>query len=186
MADYQNILKELRSNVRLRLGVGLIVTILVGYSAILLDEYRQKLRTEHQALVKRLAQLEGVTQQTQWTQRASETRALLVELEDKLWRANSKGLAQANLQAWLDSQMKAAAITETRLTMESTVDSTKYANVWQVTAQINGNFTAASLDTLLLAFAKNPQWVIVDRLEVYRTKPAKFLVVVTAFFQAHV
>lgn len=186
MADYQSLIKELRNNVRLRMGLGVIIAIIASYSALLLDEYRQKLRTEHQTSVKRLAQLEGVTQQTQWTQRASDTRALLVQLEDKLWRANSKGLAQANLQAWLDSQIKAAAITETRLTMESTVDSNKYANVWQVTAQINGNFTAASLDTLLMAFAKNPQWVIVDRLEIYRTKPAKFLLVVTAFFQAHV
>lgn len=186
MADYQTLLKELRSNARLRIGMGVIIVILASYCALLIDEYRQKLQTEHQTLVKRLAQLESVTQQTQWTQRASDTRALLVQLEDKLWRANSKGLAQANLQAWLDSQMKAAAITETRLTMESTVDSTKYTNVWQVTAQINGNFTATSLDALLLAFAKNPQWVIVDRLEIYRTKPAKFLLVVTAFFQAHV
>ena len=185
MANYQSFIKELRNNSRLRIGLGVIIVILASYIFLLLDEYRQKLQTEHQTLVKRLAQLEGVTQQTQWNQRATDTRGLLVQLEDKLWRANSKGLAQANLQAWLDSQIKAAAITETRLTMESTVDSTKYDNLWQVSAQINGNFTATSLDTLLLAFTKNPQWVIVDRLEIYRTKPAKFLLVVTAFFQAH-
>ncbi|MEZ5671345.1 MAG: hypothetical protein R3E08_02790 [Thiotrichaceae bacterium] len=186
MINSQNLIKELRNNARLRIGLGFIAIILASYIFLLLDEYRQKLQTEHQAQVKRLAQLEGVTRQTEWTQRASDARALMVELQDKLWRANSKGLAQANLQAWLDSQIKAAAITETRLTMESTVDSTKYENLWQVTAQINGNFTASSLDTLLLAFAKNPQWVMVDRLEIYRTKPAKFLLVVTAFFQAHV
>jgi hypothetical protein len=186
MINSQSLLKELRNNARLRIGLGVIAVIVASYLFLLLDEYRQKLQTEHQSLVKRLAQLESVTQQTQWTQHASDARALLVQLEDKLWRANSKGLAQANLQAWLDAQVKAATIAETRLTMESTVDSTKYENLWQVTAQINGNFTAQSLDKLLLAFTKNPQWVIVDRLEIYRTKPAKFLLVVTAFFQAHV
>lgn len=186
MINSQSLIKELHNNARLRIGLGLIALILASYIFLLLDEYRQKLQTEHETQVKRLAQLEGVTRQTEWTQRASDARALMVELQDKLWRANSKGLAQANLQAWLDSQIKAATITDTRLTIESTVDSTKYENLWQVTAQINGNFTASSLDTLLLAFAKNPQWVMVDRLEIYRTKPAKFLLVVTAFFQAHV
>ena len=117
-------------------------------------------------------------------QRATEARAMRVQIEDKLWTATTKGLAQANLQAWLDSQLKSATIAEARLKVEAALDVPKYANLWQVTAQIEGVFTPASLELFLLRMGEHPQWLVIDRLEIHHTQSPRFTLIIIAYFQA--
>ncbi len=156
---------ELRTNNRLQVGLVAIIAILVAYSLLSLDEYRLKLIKELAQQQQRLAQLSGVVAQTEWQQRAEATRALRVQLEDKLWKANTVGLAQANFQAWLESNVR-KHVPEARFRVDTPIEiQQEKMNLWQIKAQVDGIFLFSKINDLLLNIAKQPQWVIIDRLE---------------------
>ncbi|MEN9460212.1 MAG: hypothetical protein RIS84_232 [Pseudomonadota bacterium] len=182
--SFDKLLEELRNNTRLRLGIWLILAIVLGYSLLVMDDYRKQLATEHQTLAERLDKLETLVKQTVWTERATAAHALQVQVESKLWVANSKGLAQANVQAWLDSQLKVLKVAEPRLKVEAAVENSQHRNLWQVSGQIDGIFTPASMEQFLLNIATHPQWILVERLEIRQGQPSRFTMVVTAYFQA--
>ncbi len=156
---------ELRTNIRLQAGLVAIIIILVTYGLLSLDEYRLKLIKDLGQQHQRLAQLSGVVAQTEWQQRAEASRALRVQLEDKLWKANTIGLAQANFQAWLENNVR-KHVPEARFRVDTPIEIQQESmNLWQIKAQIDGIFLFSKVNELLLNIANQQQWVIVDRLE---------------------
>jgi len=181
----QSMLKELQSNTRLRVGLWLIAGIIAIYGILLLDDQRLKLQGEYKTTVARLHQLENIAQQADWTKRADEIKKLRQDLESKLWQANTQGLAEANLQAWFDKQLKELEINVQRLKVESVVESQPTMKLWKVTAHIGAKFVPKQFDGLLLAMAKNPQWLIIERLDVFgANRNPRFVIIASAYFQA--
>ncbi|ALG67807.1 hypothetical protein [Beggiatoa leptomitoformis] len=174
---------ELQNNIRLRLGLWFILFILSAYGLLLLNDYRYKVMGEYTEANKRLAQLQSITQQQYWLERKQQVQTLRLDTESHLWLANSKGLAQANVQAWLSNQLKVAGIKEPRIKAEAAIDATQTAlNLWQVTAQVEAPFSVNSVNTLLLAITQNPQWLIIERFEIRSGQSMRFTLVVTAYF----
>lgn len=182
--DLENPLQELRTNVRLRLGLWLIAAILGLYGILIMDDYRQKLITDYQNQATRFMQLQSVINETQWETRVEQLRALKIPLEEKLWKATSKGLAQANLQTWLDIQAKAAKLEIYRLTVEEPIETSEKPALWQISAQMDGVFVSQGVETLLQLFSQHSQWVIVERLDIQAPPNGRFTLVVTVYFQA--
>jgi len=182
--EIENPLQELRTNVRLRLGLWLIAAIVGFYGILALDDYRQKLMKDYQSQANHLMQLQSVINETQWQARVEQIRALKVPLEEKLWKATSKGLAQANLQTWLDTQAKTAKLEIHRLTVEEPIETKEKPALWQISAQIDGVFVSSGFENLLLAISQHPQWVIVERLDIQAPPNGRFTLVVTVYFQA--
>lgn len=184
--EFENPLQELKTNVRLRLGLWLIAAILGFYSILAVDDYRQKLIKDYQSQAGHLMQLQSVSNETQWAARIEQIRALKIPLEEKLWRSTSKGLAQATLQTWLDSQAKIAKLQVHRLTMEEPIETKEQPPLWQISAQMDGVFISEGFEQLLLNIANHSQWVIVDRLDIQAPPNGRFTLVVTAYFQVPV
>jgi hypothetical protein len=182
--EIENPLQELRTNVRLRLGLWLIAAIVGFYGILALDDYRQKLMKDYQSQANHLMQLQSVINETQWQARVEQIRALKVPLEEKLWKATSKGLAQANLQTWLDTQAKTAKLEIHRLTVEEPIETKEKPVLWQISAQMDGVFVSSGFENLLLAISQHPQWVIVERLDIQAPPNGRFTLVVTVYFQA--
>lgn len=181
--DIENPLQELKTNVRLRLGLWLIAAIIGLYGILALDDYRKKLVKDYQSQANHFMQLQGVINETQWGARVEQIRALKIPLEEKLWKATSKGLAQANLQTWLDMQAKAAKLEIHRLNVEEPIETKEKPVLWQVSAQIDGVFVSQGLETLLQTFSQHNQWVIIDRLDIQAPPNGRFTLVVTVYFQ---
>jgi hypothetical protein len=181
--DIENPLQELRTNVRLRLGLWLIAAIIGLYGILTLDDYRKKLIKDYQSQSNHFMQLQSVINETQWGARVEQIRALKIPLEEKLWKATSKGLAQANLQTWLDMQAKAAKLEIHRLTVEEPIETKEKPALWQVSAQMDGVFVSQGLETLLQIFSQHSQWVIIDRLDIQAPPNGRFTLVVTVYFQ---
>jgi hypothetical protein len=184
--EIENPLQELRTNLRLRLGLWLIIAIVGFYGILTLDDYRKKLVKDYQSQANYFLQLQSVINETQWSTRVEQIRALKVPLEDKLWKATSKGLAQANLQTWLDAQAKAAKLEIHRLTVEEPVETKEKPTLWQVSAQMDGVFVSQGLEALLLILYQYSQWVIVERLDIQTPPNGRFTLVVTVYFQVPV
>lgn len=181
----QSLLNELRSNTRLRLGIWLIILILLIYGLLLLDDYKHKLIEQYADSEQQLLKLQSVAQQKHWEKRLQETSTLRIELENKLWRASSQGLARADFQAWLSIAIRHASLEKTRLKVEDIEVLTGTPTLWKVSAQIDGFFVAEPIAALLREIAKNPQLIVVEHLDIPPQGSRRFSLQVSAYFQAN-
>jgi hypothetical protein len=176
------LIKELRENTRLRLGLWLVSAILLSYPLLLLRDYEHSLALAHGSALEQLARLRDISAQDAWAAQAERARALRVQAEDKLWRADSRGLAQATLQSWLQAQLKTAGIDKPRLNVETTVDAGP--GLWKVSAKCDAPFEPAQLELFLKILADHPQWLVVERLEARKAYTSQFSLVLSAYFHA--
>ncbi|MCP4698921.1 MAG: hypothetical protein GY862_19015 [Gammaproteobacteria bacterium] len=180
----RSLFKELRDNTRLRIGLWLIIAILAGHMLTILNDDLDKRKKEHESALQRLQRLQTIAGQTEWPQRAKAGRALLVQFENKLWSADSKGGAKAGFRTWLERQIKFSKISNSRLRVEPVAIAPKHPDLWQVTATLDAAFARESLRALLLKLGEHPQLLNVDRLEVRRSGKPKLSLRVTAYFRA--
>jgi hypothetical protein len=176
------LLKELQENMRLRLGIWGVSAILLSYPLLLLRDYEHSLALAHGSALEQLHRLRDISAQDAWAEQAERARALRVQAEDKLWRADSRGLAQATLQSWLQAQLKIAGIEKPRVTVESTIDAGP--GLWKVSAKCDAPFEAAKLELLLKILATHPQWLVVERLETRMSHSPQFSLLLSAYFHA--
>ena len=180
-----SLITELRRNTRLRVGVWAIVAIILTYTVMVVNDYHKQLQADYDKALAHLNQLQSIAKQTQWAERASKAQELRTQLAARLWQADTKGLAQAIFQTWLQEEIFFARIEKPQLHVEEAVDVAKYPQFWQVTAKLKGAFVPKRLISLLSAIAKHPQLVVTERLNIrhHRKKPT-FIFIVSAYFQA--
>lgn len=179
-----DLIGELHRNSRLRLGLWLIGLILAGYGLFALDDQRRASQAELEQAREHLAKIQTIARQQDWPNRAEAAAELRQTLEAKLWTATSKGLAQANFQAWLSEQTKQSGLVNTRLAVENTVPVPGRPSLWRVGARLEGDFRQPALDQLLLALAREPRLIQIERLEIRKTTQSRFSLVVSGYFQA--
>ena len=175
---------QLRENVRLRWGLWAILVVLGLYFVLVLSDYRKEVSEKYLQRLSYLSKLERATREVQWPERVVAARALLTQLEGRLWQANTRGLAQATFQTWMTGQLRARGLSEHRLRVEPALDVSGHPGLWQVTARVEDVFDKMQLEALLADFANNAQLTVVDGLEIKAERSPRFTLVVKAYFQA--
>lgn len=160
------LLLELRQNFRLRIGLWLIIGLFLSYAVIFLNTYQGKIKKDYQEALHRLHQLRTIAKQTQWPQRATQIHQLLQQLEARLWQAETKGLAQAMFQSWLQEEMYFAQFENPRLDMQAPLEVPNYPQIWQVTADLNAGISPIKLHQFLSGLLQNPQLVAIEKLDI--------------------
>ncbi|MEM7015751.1 MAG: hypothetical protein AAF512_00260 [Pseudomonadota bacterium] len=176
------LLQEFRENIRLRLGVWAVCIIVAIYVMLVLHDHKEKLRGEYAQVNGHLARLKDVASQAEWAQRAQDAKTLRLDAEKKLWSANSRGLAGATLQSWLDTTIRTIGIERSRIQIESPQEITGEQTLWKASAQVDGLFTPEKLRAMLLKMSENSEWIITERLEVRPSAPPTFSLLVTSYF----
>ena len=180
-----SLITELRRNTRLRVGVWAIVTILLTYTVMVINDYHKQLKKDYDKALASLNQLQSIAQQTQWAERASGAQELRTQLAARLWQANTKGLAQAMFQTWIQEEIFFAKVEKPILVVGDAMDVPKYPQFWRVTAKLTGAFVPKRLFALLAEIAKNPRLAVTERLDIrHHQKRPKFIMVVSAYFKA--
>lgn len=174
---------ELRHNTRLRMGIWLIAALLLSYFVIRLHDYQTQLKQNHHAVLTRLVQLQTISDQVQWIERAQQTQTLRNQLQAKLWQADTKGLAHATFQQWLNKTSDKTKLTGLRLQVQSVVEVPKTKNLWQVSAKLKADFNAESFNSLLLAIVEHARLIVTERLEIRKLSKPRFTLILTAYFQ---
>jgi len=183
-------LQELRSNLRLRLGLAAIIAI-VMLNALL--DWRDRLDAsvvEHRALLSRLARLSQFHEVDQWQIRVTEAQQAMTRARAQLWRQNSAGLAQAQVQDWLNRllrQCAATAVSVRVIESEPALETTALRErlppelrlLQPLRARVDFASDPAVLLVLLGALNDSPQRVVIDTLIV---KPFKTEVALTFWF----
>ena len=184
-------LQELRSNLRLRLGLAVIVSILV-LNALL--DWRDALAVsvdEHRRLLTQLARLSQHQEADQWQVRAAEAAEVLMQARAQLWRQSSAGLAQAQVQDWLNRLLRQSGATavsvrviEPEVALETSALRERLPEdmrqLQSLRARVEFASDPAVLLVLLAALNDSPQRVIVDTLIV---KPFKTELALTFWFE---
>jgi hypothetical protein len=175
---------EWRRNPRLRLAAAVAVAILLGYGGLLLSDELPPLRAEHRRLQQQLASAEGLARQDFWLERRDAVKALLVQLESRLWSASSRGLAQADVQGWLAGLLRAARITPTRVQVEPAREEANRPGVWEVAGRVEAPLDIASLLNLLRYIEAYERLTVIEQLEIQDGRPPRFALVFKAYFRA--
>jgi len=176
---------EWRQNPRLRMGGWLILIIMMAYAIMRLSDLEDAIKNDYQRKARHLDELKALTQQKEWINRADAAKALIVQMEGRLWRANSRGLAQANVQIWVDNLLKEKHITEARTQVEPARDITGYKGIWQVSAKIDAAFNPRQLADLLYTVESHQQLVVVEQLDAILNEMPRFTLVMKFYFQAN-
>ena len=181
----QNFLNELRSNTRLRLGLWLILFILLAYGLLRLNDYQKELMIQYSSAQQQLNKLESIAGQKYWKQRKIDAETLKIELEKRLWKASSQGLARADFQSRLSISLRHAKLDKSRIKVEDIEVLTGTPTLWKVSARIDGVFKADLIAQLLRDMANNPEIIVVERLDIPPKGSKRFNLQVSAYFQAN-
>lgn len=174
-------LEELRSNQRLRIGVVAILVILLAYGLLEWRDRQAVAVADYTRLLNQVARLGANMQPAQWQQRASEARGALDQARSQLWRNQSIGLAQAQVQDWLNGLLRQAGakalsvrVSEPEVNQEGQALVSRLPADLQslqlLRARIEFSSDPTVLLALLAAFNDSPQRVILEGLTIKQLK----------------
>ena len=184
-----------KDNPRLRLGLWLVVGIFWLYGLLLLRDEARLATSEHQTLAKKVARMQAQSNQSEWKVRVEPAQALQLELESRLWREGTIGLAQATFQDWLNQAVQQSNLTRAVVTVAAQEESTSKNNntaktesglnrdLWKVSAKVAFDFAPKGLYALIGRLEGNDKQIIVESLVVRSTPSPRADMVLVAYFQ---
>ena len=183
------ILEEWRKNNRFRMGALLISGILIFYFFLLMHDANEGNKRNYSELLGKLATVEPTQEKEIWSKRQTEAKAFLENLEGKFWRANSRGMARALVQAWVDGLAKEYKIPSLRIRVELPVDVSHFEGIWEVVATLDADLAPENLHDLLRVLETYPKLVSIEKLFVTEhgmevMDPKRFTLVLKAYFKA--
>ncbi|MDD5123601.1 hypothetical protein [Methylovulum sp.] len=186
MQAYKQLLLQWRENPRLRIGLILITLIVVGNGLLALDEYQNGLLEEYTRQDKKLTKLHYVQRQTDWAEKADSIKNIRLQLENGLWRAETKGLAQANAQTWFSDKIRQLNLNGLEIAGASVQSDLKTPAIWRVALEIKGTLYDTDLLELLNNIEQNPQLMQIEQLQINRDLQdlLRITLQVSCYFQA--
>lgn len=156
---------EWRANPRLRVGGIAIAAILALYAALLLSDWRRELATEYEARTLQLYKVAALAGQQQWTTRAQDAADIRRALQAKIPPSTSTGLAQAEMQSWMNQVLRGFG---QRLTTESkpTVRVDAGEALWKVQMAVRGPLSARQLLEILGKIEGSERLLVVEDIRI--------------------
>lgn len=179
-----DMLRELRSNARLRLGLYVIGFILLFYLISLLGTARDQLHGRYVAVAQQHANDVRVAGQAYWPKRAEQAQSRLLKWQGLLWHADSPGLAQADLQSWMNGLASHLKLRNANITTQSAVSVANQSGIWMVSGTLQAKFDAAVLPRLLARIEKHQPRVQVVHLDARPGRLDRMRIGIEAYFTA--
>ncbi len=177
--------QQANANPRLRWMLWGILYIFLIYFALSLGEWRAEQQqdiNQSQRTIKKLEQLES---QTEWPQRWSAEKEVGVQLQQRLWKAKTVGLAEADLQNYLRDLINNHNADGLRLRLaptEAVVIGGE--SLFKVSADVSAVLNIAQIDNLMRSIAEHSQVLLVERFAYSPQRAGQFNMLVTAYFSA--
>ena len=135
--------------------------------------------------------------QTEWTARLEPARAAQLELEGRLWREGTIGLAQAAFQDWVNQAVQLSNLTRPIVTVAAqegitaAVDKTSGGaadpvapdGIWKVSAKLTFDFTPKGFYALMGRLAGHDKEIVVEVLLIRGAPIPRAEMVLVAYFQ---
>ncbi len=189
----KDLIAQLKANLRLRLGLGVIVAILWLYGLLTLQDRAHTLRAADSSLASRITHVRGVLAQHAWGPRLTSARLQEVALESTLWQGETFGLAQATFQDWLNQALAQAAVGRPDVTMGAGSDngsdegsgnaSDGPRDLWAVEAKVEFDFNPQNFNEFMMAVEKSPRLIRISSLAVQEDPIPRVNAVLVAYFE---
>jgi len=192
------LLTELKTNPRLRWGFWAIVGVLWLYGVLALRDEVQRKSDSYLVLSKKVARTQETAAQSEWPNRLGDARSLQLNLESRLWREDTIGLAQATFHDWLSQLAQQANLTKVQLVVaaqdiesagrkdsaSSDGSGTRIASdLWKLSAKLNFDFNPQSFYPLLTRISTHEKKVAVELLAIRSTPTPKAELMLVAYFR---
>jgi hypothetical protein len=192
-----NFLIQLRENARLRWGVALIIGTCWLYCILLIHEALQTGTRLHRSASQSLVRTRAQMTQTEWLARVAPAKTLAVQLESRLWRAATPGLAQAAFQDTLKAATLKAAVARPQVnvtlveeppaeapnpTSNASAPSTP-PDLWKVKAMVSFEFSAPGVLDVLRQIEGHDRQIVVAALSFSQSPLSRVELELYAYFQ---
>jgi hypothetical protein len=159
-----------------RAGIGLIaIGALLGiYGLVALHRATTAQISVYTQNYAQLERIVAVAREHEWPQRAEDSAKLRQALESRLWTAESEGVAQADLQAWISGVGHEIGMPMFDIRVESAKPKELPADLRQITATITAQPSEAAVVALLERIVQAPHLTVISRLHV-RQQPGPLL-----------
>lgn len=187
-----NALAELKANPRLRWGLWGIVGVCWLYGILELRDDIQNKGDTYRALSKKTARIKEVATQEEWLSRRTDAQALRINMESRLWRENTIGLAQATFQDWLNQLTQQANLAKAQLAVaaqegegiggkdQAGAEST--FGLWKVSAKLSFDFNPQSFYPLLTRIATHEKKLVMESLTIRSTPSPRVELLLVAYY----
>lgn len=192
------LLAELKTNPRLRWGLWAIVGVLWFYGILALRDEVQVKSDSYLSLSKRVLRMKGTAAQSEWPSRLRDAQSLQLNLESRLWRENTIGLAQATFHDWLNQIAQQANLTKVQLVVAAQDNESatgkepassegggtrNTSDLWKVSAKLNFDFNPQGFYPLLTRISAHEQKVAIESLVIRSTPTPKAELMLVAYFR---
>ncbi len=173
---------QVRANRRLAIALAFIPIMLWGYLVLTTQGWVDEAVSRLNQRREEVGRLERVAGDAAWARRARETDARRSELENRLWRIETEGLARAEFQEWLLSSARKAGIGRpTATSQRADGEATAQAGYRAISVSLSGDFTPESLQALLAAIANEKRLIIINSMRIQRQPLPRIDMVLTAY-----
>jgi hypothetical protein len=160
-----NIIQQWQGNQRLRLGCLLISAILCWLMYQSLVERTTEIKSSCQQQNTQIERLQKLADKDVWIERLQNVTRHKQEIKARLLSAESRGLAQAQVQTKLYTLLQQQEIKQRRVNVSPPVPLAKLSGVWQVEATLEGDYLRQPLVKILLELESAKYLVSVEHLE---------------------
>ena len=172
---------ELQRKPRLRLGVWVVVALVLGLGLTVQSDRLAEASQAHADETRLLAGAQFALQRRDWPDLLAAERIVNSELVARLWRAETEGLAQAQLQQALRDVSERLSLRSTRIQAGLTRSVPGLPGVCEVQARFRSIYSPGDELRLLYTFASFERKLIADRLEL-ASRNSTINVIVSAYF----
>ena len=172
---------ELAEKPPLRLGAWVVAAIVLVNILLAQGVRLAAARGEHGEQTARLAAMTSAFQRDDWDELLEAARAGDRAFEQWLWRADTAGQAQAQLQQTLTTLATKHGFRKPRIQPGLTQPAIGLPDVLRVQARFTSAYEGASALEVLLALAESEKKLVVDRLVMQRNG-RQFTLLISAYF----
>jgi hypothetical protein len=158
--------RQWRESPVIRIGALAVVAILGWYVQANLTDYNERLAGQAANQAERLARLERLQDATEWRERAEAATDRLATLQDRLWRAPTRGIGQAQFQSWLERARAQSGLGAMDQSLGNSDPVAALDGVVQIRARLQGGFNRTSLFDFLERVEGHAQHVDVEALSI--------------------
>ncbi len=172
---------ELRTNRRVMAGLLVIVAIVAADGLFLLRGATAALRVTYLREHTRLERVVAFEREHDWPQRVTASAGVRARLEERLWTAESEGVARADLQDWVTGVARDIGLATLDVRIAVSTAKSLPPDLRQITATIIAQPTEAALIELLGRIEQAPHLLVVERLDVRQQPSPSLEMVLTAY-----
>ncbi len=177
--------QQANANPRLRWMLWGILYIFLMYFALSLGEWRAEQAQSINQLQRTAIKLAQLETQTEWPQRWADEKQVSEQLNKRLWKATTPGLAEADLQNYLRNLLNNHNADGVRLRLAPTETLVIGGeSLFKVSAEVSGVIGSTRINALMRAMAEHPQILLVERFSYSPQRAGQLSLLVTGYFSA--